>query len=463
MTEPFDRWQHELVERMHRERQPSLSVAAARAGDVVWAAAVGDANPLGGQPLVPTATTRYRVASITKPQVAVAVLALVEAGEVDLAAPMCTWLPDAPAADASVAQFLSHTSGLVAEPDGPWWERAGGATWDDLVAMPLGPHEGRIARPGLGFHYSNLGYAVLGRLLEVVHERTWHEVLREVVWTPLGMAQTDITGGDDHAVGVGVHPLRQLVHPEPVPPYLAMGPAGEVWSTPSDLAVFGAFLAGAGDGRGVLRPDTLALMRHPAALALAEGYPWDEAYGLGLRLQNPDGRVRVLHTGSVPGFTAQLALDPRTGAALAICGNATHRQAGVQQWLDEWAAGQPSLVEQAAVGDGARRPLPDRLVAIGGLWYRGTQPVHVVVHDDEVVLTEVDDPDWRTIVRTDARGNLRGTSEDFAFGEQLLVDPDHPDDPRWFTLARLHHARLPYDPDSDVPGGLGDGGWRPWR
>lgn len=450
----FEQLSRELIARARAERQPSLSAAAAVGGEMVWAASTGDANPLAARAKPPGQNTRYRIASLTKPQVAVAVLSLVEKGQVDLGAPINRYLPDAPAGTATVTQFLTHTSGLVAETRGPWWERAGGTTWDDIVAMDLP----QVASPGLAHHYSNVGYAVLGRLLEVVAGQPWDRVLAEILWQPLGMAETSRTKGRNHATGVAVHPLQPLVHGEPVNPYLAMGAAGELWSTPCDLVTLGSFLAGVGQGRGVLRPDTLALMRHPAALVTSPGQPWTAGYGLGLRLQNIGGVLRVFHTGSVPGFTAHLVLDPASGASIALCGNSTAWNGGAFDWLD-------GLVTQIR-GDGpvstVEPPAPDlppSTRALAGLWYHGPYPMLVRVHRQEVVIAPTEDPDEASLVRLDAGGRLVGVSED-ALGEQLLVDPRDPDDPRWFTLAGLHFSRSPYDPDAEVPGGVDELGWR---
>lgn len=448
---------HDLTERARTHRQPSLSAAAAIGGEVVWTAAVGDANPLAAGPRTPTDSTRYRIASITKPQIAVAILALVEAGTLDLGAPINSYLTDAPAGSATVAQFLSHTSGLVAEVDGPWWPRAGGRTWEEILAMDLR----QVSPPGLAHHYSNVGYAVLGRLLETVHAKPWDAVVDEVLWSRLGMTQTARTPGRSHATGVAVHPLRSLVHAEPVVGYLAMGPAGELWSTPTDLAVLGSFLAGVGQGRGVLRPETLALMRHPAALSITAGQPWTAGYGLGLMLANNGGALQVSHAGSVPGFTAHLVLDPASGTSIALCGNSTTWHGGAFEWLEGL-----SSLDAVVAGPGrddAAAGVPDQLRALAGLWYRGPAPMLVKVHADEIVIHPTDLPLQASRVRVDDRGRLRGVSEDLAFGEELLIDPDNGEDPHWFTLAGLHHSRSPYDPAGDVPGGVDAQGWRPLR
>lgn len=158
-----------------RQHQPSLSAAVSVEDRIVWADAAGNADPLG-DPRTPEAATRYRAASLTKVQVAVALLALADAGELDVHAPLATWVPDAPAGHATVAQFLAHSSGLRAEPAWPWWERAGGYTWDELLRRDLEP----LFPAGTRFHYSNVGYAVLGKLLETLTGQAWDAALAEL-------------------------------------------------------------------------------------------------------------------------------------------------------------------------------------------------------------------------------------------------------------------------------------------
>ena len=87
----------------------------------------------------------------------------------------------------------------------------------------------------------------------------------------------------------------------------------------------------------------------------------------------------------------------------------------------------------------------------------------VRISDQELVIAPTEMPQAAARVSVDAHGRLVGTSHNYAYGEELLIDPEHSDDPRWFTLARLHFSREPYDPESDVPGGVDESGWREWR
>src|SRR5262245_58949158 len=124
-----------LAARRRARRVPALSAAVARGGDVVWAGAVGAAAPGEGA----TPDTAFRIGSISKPMTAVVVLRLVADGRLRLDDAVGQHLPEAPTSGTTIAHLLTHTAGLPAEPAGPWWERHGGCTWDDLVAMRLAP------------------------------------------------------------------------------------------------------------------------------------------------------------------------------------------------------------------------------------------------------------------------------------------------------------------------------------
>ncbi|WP_232548614.1 serine hydrolase domain-containing protein [Propioniciclava soli] len=427
-------------------RQPSLSAALSSDGDVTWADAVGDADPLG-VPRRPDAHTQYRIASITKPQVAVALCVLADAGAVDLHRPLATWVPDAPGGDATVAQFLAHTSGLPAEPPGPWWERAGGTSWDALAAADLQP----LFPAGTRFHYSNLGYGVLGRLLETLTGQAWDAALADLVWRPLGMTHTARTPAPGHAVGVGVHPREDLVHPEPVPDYLALGAAGELWSTPTDLVRLGAFLAGAIPG--VLRPATRATMLTPIAWPDVAGEPFTTAHGLGVMVVNDAGRRTYGHAGSVPGFTADLRIDAERRLAVAVCGNATTPFGGAFGLLAEACAAAVNMDGPVGPGDATAADLC-------GVWYWGTRE-HVLAAPA---------PGRLLLVGADGKGashfagsgdRWTGDGGDYFHGEPLVVHRDAHGRPRTLEVATFCFTRTPYDPEVDLPGGPDPDGWRP--
>src|SRR5690606_32767626 len=95
---------------------------------------------------------------------------------------------------------------------------------------------------GRRFHYSNPGYALLGALIEKVRGASWEDVLRREVLEPLGLSRTSVRPVAPHADGWAVHPWADVLLPEPAEDLGRMAPAGQLWSTTTDLARFAAFL-----------------------------------------------------------------------------------------------------------------------------------------------------------------------------------------------------------------------------
>lgn len=432
-------------------RVPALSAAVGRGGEVVWADVA--AAPWAGEP---TPEHAFRIGSITKPMIAVAVLRLVADGAVALADPIVRHLPDAPGADATVRHLLTHTSGLQAEFPGPWWERHGGPSWDELAASGLE----QLWEPGDRYHYSNPGFALLGRLVEVHRGRPWDEVLRDELWTPLGMAATGRVPAGPHVTGYAVHPDQDLVHHEPVPDYRAAGPAGEVWSTPSDLVRFGLWLVGAESDRDAGEAVLPLAVRRQLALprvvvddAGPAAGPWATAHGLGVRVRQ-DGAVRTVgHGGSVPGFTADLRADVETGDVVAVCGASTAGfgdGTGLLALLRDGgaAAGLPAVDGQVSNGP----------AAIDGTWYWGPAPFVVRVDAAGRVDLRSARGGGRGTLFDVVRGELRGVDGGYWLGERLrVVEVDGA--PVALDIGTFHFTRAPYDAGTAVPGGVDGVGW----
>ena len=211
-----------------------------RGGQLVWSGAAGtvdgraDGHPAGDD-------TQYRMGSITKTFVAVCVLRLRDAGRLELTDRFGAHVPGSALDDVTVEQLLTHAAGTQAETPGPWWERTPGGNWDALVASPVG----RRFRAGRRFHYSNVGYAALGRLLEVAHGRCWLEVVRDELARAARHDRARPRGPRGRRPpGSAVHPFADVLLPEPEHDAGAMAPAGQLWTTVTDLARWATFLGG---------------------------------------------------------------------------------------------------------------------------------------------------------------------------------------------------------------------------
>ncbi|MGH3308816.1 MAG: serine hydrolase domain-containing protein, partial [Nocardioides sp.] len=229
-----DPWQARLGAMQSDGRLPSVVAGVLRAGELVWTGAAGDAP---GDP----DDRQFRIGSITKTFVAVAVLRLRDAGLLDLDDPIGRFVPDMGYATSTIRALLSHTSGMQSEPVGPWWERSAGGDFPTLVARNDG--SGAVAGPGDFFHYSNLGFALLGEVVAQVGGTTWWDVVATEILEPLGMSRTTYHAEPPHAQGYSVDHFAGTLTPEPHQDTGAMAPAGQAWSTVADLARWAAFLA----------------------------------------------------------------------------------------------------------------------------------------------------------------------------------------------------------------------------
>src|ERR1700683_5312416 len=218
-----------LAEEQAVHRLPSVAAGLVRGGELVWSAGRGRIGGTAGA--VPDGGVGGR-----------------GGGGVGVSYPVVRHVTDAGGAGGlTVGQLLSHTSGLRAETAGPWWERTAGSPFGSLAQASLGPDARRL-RAGWQYHYSNVGYALLGELLARLRGRPWYDVVAAELLAPLGMSRTTPRPQPPNAIGFAVHPHADLLLPEPEHDAEAMAPAGQLWTTVADLARWAGFLAGTGPG-----------------------------------------------------------------------------------------------------------------------------------------------------------------------------------------------------------------------
>ncbi len=417
-------------------RAPSLVAGVVRDGGLAWSAGRGDVPE-------PHADVQYRLGSISKTVTAVLVMRLRDEGRLSLDDPLERHLPGTPLGERTVGQVLSHLAGASAESPGGWWERVPGGSLADLGLADDHVVLGAARR----FHYSNLGFGLLGELVARQRGSSWEEAVRTEVLAPLGMSRTTPRPSGAAAQGQAVHPWADVVLPEPEHHAGVMAAAGQLWATLADLGRFAAFLLG--DTADVLDPATLEEMAEPAGVdSSAPGW---SAYGLGLQVMRVDGRTLVGHGGSMPGFLAGVFVDrdERTGAVSLA--NAT---AGVDPvvfgLLADLRAAEPRIVEPWSPS-----PAPVPLTALG-VWFWGVSPVVLrAVAGGRLHLGPLPGRGGRAS-RFEQRPDGRWVGLDgYYAGETLRIAEDHLD------LGTFIFSRTPYDPAAPVPGGVDEAGWRP--
>jgi CubicO group peptidase (beta-lactamase class C family) len=281
-------------------RVPAVAAALHRSDRPLWTFEVGTSGT--GRPL--DAGTRFRIGSITKTFTALLVMQCRDDGLLDLDDSVAAHLPVPAHGELTVARLLSHTAGLAREPYGDVWDTMLAPDLSTLLA-DLDKVE-RVLPPGRRFHYSNLGFSLLGHLVARLRGGTWAEVLHDRVLAPLGLDATTVDQPAEAAVGYLVDAYSDHARMEPPTDFGAVSPAGQLWSTAGDMARWAAYLADpaaldpAGD---VLAHASLDEMRGPRTVT--DDAFWQVGYGLGLILV-PQGErvVHVGHDGAMPGFLA---------------------------------------------------------------------------------------------------------------------------------------------------------------
>ncbi|MFE7750773.1 serine hydrolase domain-containing protein [Streptomyces sp. NPDC057428] len=439
---------HRVATAQTEGRTPSLVAAVQRDGRIAWS---GARSCVEGH--APDGDTQFRIGSITKTFTAVLVMRLRDEGVLELDDPLEKHLPGTEAGHVTVFQLLGHSAGLGAETPAPWWERTPGDTRPGLADV-LG--EKPLMHPaGHGHHYSNPGYTLLGSLVEKLRGEPWADVLRREVLEPLGMDRTSPEARSPHAGGWAVHPWADVMLPEPAEDLGLMAPAGQLWSTTTDLLRFASLMVH-GDDR-VLSASSVEEMRAPAAPS--EAGDWAATYGLGLQAVRRSERTLLGHSGSLPGFVAALWFSVEDDVAAVVLSNATSGPLTgsiAADLLQIVADAEPRIPEPW-------RPLPEfdeELLALTGTWHWGTHVYGLkLLADRGLELQPLRGPGRSARFRACPDGTWTGLNGYYA-GETLRIvraadgTVDHLD------LGSFAFTREPYDRGADVPGGVDEGGWR---
>lgn len=278
------------------------------------------------EPLPVTDHTVFPIASISKTFAATAMMRLVEQGKVDLKAPVRKYLPDFKVRDENVARevtvwnLLTHSGGWEGQIAGP--ER-GEDTLRNFVATVMADVM-QIAPPTAAWTYNNAGYSTAGRVIEVVHNTSINRAMRDLVFTPLGLAHAGTTAGDfivnrfaaGHVNRSGearTSLIRPYVHATSVT-------SGGIGVCIADLMTYAKFHLGDGTnakGERILSRASLDLMQTPQL----EKQSTDDAIGLSWHIRRVGG-VRVAgQGGTAGGHILVLSIVPERNFAIGILTN----------------------------------------------------------------------------------------------------------------------------------------------
>ncbi|MEX3102767.1 MULTISPECIES: serine hydrolase [unclassified Streptomyces] len=273
----------------------------------VWRGSSGVRDVESGTPADPGA--RFRAGSVTKVVTAATVLGLAAEGTVDLGAPVQRYLPGLLSREfrpVTVRQLLNHTSGIQpGDGLGDTFEEQYAHRYDTLTprevvasAVAKGPE----FRPGEGQHYSNIGYTILGLLIEKVTGRSYAAEATRLVLAPAGMRDTYFPGTDPRIAGPHNHGYQAVKKPDGTTELVDVtewnqadrAAAGDMVSTTADLE---RLITSLFRGRIVPRPQLEEMFTVPAGIEGA-------TYTAGLQRGELNGKVFWLKTGSRPGYSA---------------------------------------------------------------------------------------------------------------------------------------------------------------
>jgi CubicO group peptidase (beta-lactamase class C family)/D-alanyl-D-alanine dipeptidase len=390
-----------------RDKQlPALSIVLVDNQEIVWAAGFGFGDPQAKSPA--SATTVYRVGSVSKLFTDLAVMWLVEQGKLNLDAPVTDCLPgfrpqnpfDKPI---SLRHLMTHRSGLVREPPvGHYFDPTApslAATVERLNGTTL------VLAPGAKAKYSNAAIAVVGYVLERTQKQPFAEYLRTNVMEPLGMKRSAFAPTPELTKDLA-QALMWTYHGRefPAPKFeLGIAPAGSMYTTVTDLGRFLSVLFAG--GRPLINPETLARMYTPQ---FAEPGA-NSGFGIGFMVGEFEGRRRVGHSGAVYGFATELAAlpDDKLGVVVVTsrdCANAVTghiADEALRQMLAVRAGKPPPVIEQS-------RPIEADLARrLAGRYHCGERTLELACSNGRLFALP-----GRGGVRTELR----------AIGDGLIVD-----------------------------------------
>lgn len=307
----------------------------------VWATVDSDGTVVTGAAGIKDARTgagmnpndRVQIGSVTKTLLSTGVLHLVSQGRLALETPVSQLLPDVVfenpwgATDPiRVRHLLDHTSGLDDARFSQIFSMKPGPDTPLTQAFDRGGSLLRIrSRPGAHCSYSNMGYALLGRVIEAVTKDRYEHYLNTHLLRPLGMhdstfsfvTQTGRHGDLRLAMGHFENGVTQAALP------IYLRPAGQFTTTAADMGKFASFLMGDGtiDGRPFISRHLLDAMGRPDGTDASRG-GLQVGFGLGLATRDRHGAIGKCHGGSVLGYRAMFCLFPERQRAYFISLNA---------------------------------------------------------------------------------------------------------------------------------------------
>lgn len=329
---------------MESRHLPGLVYGVVLDGNLIYSGGFGYANL--EQQIPAHAKSLFRIASMSKSFTALAILQLRDAGKLNLDDPASKYLPemkklkylttDAP--EITIRHLLTHGAGFPE--DNPWGDRQLADSDDELKRfIENGVSFSNV--PGVAFEYSNLGFALLGQIVQKVSGMEFQQYTTANIFKPLGMNATvwDYEKAEQKNLALGYNWIEESHVNIPLEHHGSYGAMGGLITSIEDFTKYVAMHLSAWPPRsdeetGPLKRSSLREMHHPWRFdALMANYrypngrecPSASAYGYGLRwVRDCDGKVYLGHSGGLPGFGSNWTMMPDYGLAVMSFDNITY-------------------------------------------------------------------------------------------------------------------------------------------
>jgi len=315
---------------------PGLAVAVIKDDAVVFEKGFGT-RQLGKSKQIDTHTL-FSIGSTTKAFTSVALALLVDEGKVNWDEPVISYLPYFRVADPyvtrelTVRDILTHRSG-VETADYLWYAAK---KPDEIIRRMRYAKQSSSLRTQWDYH--NNMYIVAGAVIEAASGMSWEEFVSNRILKPLGMKETMMTAEDIEKrpnVAQAHDEINNTLQLIPYPHIKEAGPAGSIQSNVADMSRWMSFLLSNKDANNqpLLTPASHAELFKPQMALKGPLYPQAKqaspnfvAYGLSWFLQDYRGQRLVMHTGTIWGMSAMVALLPEKNVAVVVLANRYHAE-----------------------------------------------------------------------------------------------------------------------------------------
>jgi CubicO group peptidase (beta-lactamase class C family) len=319
--ERFDEFKMYLQKKMESTKTPSISIAIAQDGKILYEESFGWANR--EQKIEATPHTIYSIASVSKPMTATAMMILVERGLVDLNKPVNFYLGETKltacegdVSDATIARLLQHTAGLPTIWD---FYFDGAKIKRPSISESIEKYAILTSPPGTVYEYSNLGYGIAEYVIERVTGSSFKHFMQSEVFEPLDMHRSFVITNKAEYDSTAA---RYLENKNRSPFYETMSRGGGgICASVHDLLCFGMFHLKdhLPAQKAIISDSTIDYMRSRVDPAVP-----DSPYKLGWDVREIRGYRVVSHGGGMPGVSSALMLVPAENVAIAILCNGTY-------------------------------------------------------------------------------------------------------------------------------------------